>query len=101
MLDNLEETLVDVKYKDIFYTVGGRDYGGMINSKRRYKVVAAFGEGDHLNDEVISTHYWDHTVNLTGETYNLYANKDETHFNNFSACDRMINSASALLTVYR
>ena len=97
MLDNLEETLVDVKYKDIYYTVGASDHGGMINSKRRYKVVAAFGTGDHLNDEVISTHYWDHTVNLTGETYNLYANKDETHFNNFSACDRMINSASALL----
>lgn len=97
MLDNLEETLVDVKYKDIYYTVGERDHGGMINSKRRYKVVAAFGTGDHLNDEVVSTHYWDHTVNLTGETYNLYANKDETRFNNYSACDRMIDPSSALL----
>lgn len=97
MLDNLEETLVDVKYKDIFYTVGGRDNAGMINSKRRYKVVAAFGTGDHLNDEVISTHYWDHTVNLTGETYNLYVNKDETRFNNFSACDRMADMSCALL----
>lgn len=97
MLDNLEETLVDVKYKDIYYTVGERDHGGMINSKRRYKVVAAFGEGDHLNDEVISTHYWDHSVSLTGETYNLYVNKDETRFNNYSACDRMTDTSSALL----
>lgn len=97
MLDNLEETLVDVKYKDIYYTVGGRDNAGMINSKRRYKVVAAFGTGDHLNDEVVSTHYWDHSVNLTGETYNLYVNKDETRFNNFSACDRMADVSCALL----
>ena len=97
MLDNLEETLVDVKYKDIYYTVGASDYGGMINSKRRYKVVAAFGTGDHLNDEVISAHYWDHSVNLTGETYNLYVNKDEIRFNNFSACDRMADMSCALL----
>lgn len=83
------ELFVDQKYKDLIYKSGdasGR--AGFVNSKLRYKAVAAFGVGDHLNDEVVTTHYWNHNVNITGEYIDIH-NTDTHKYTRYSSCDRI------------
>ena len=91
------ELFVNQKYKDINFKCGETNgKGGFVNSKLRYKAVAAFGVGDHLNDEIVSTHYWNHNVNITGEYKDIH--NVETHrYTRYSSCDRLSNTELKLI----
>ena len=88
--NNPEKVFVDIKYKDIFYRNGGYQAGGLVNCKRRYKVVGAFGTGNHETDEVINIHYWNHNLNLTDDVYDhvQLSDKVEAYLVNSSSSDR-------------
>lgn len=91
------ELFVNQKYKDINFKCGEPNgKGGFVNSKLRYKAVASFGVGDHLNDEIVTTHYWNHNVNVTGEYRDIH--NTETHkYTRYSSCDRLANTEFKLI----
>lgn len=91
------ELFVNQKYKDINFKCGeANGKGGFVNSKLRYKAIAAFGVGDHLNDEIVSTHYWNHNVNITGEYKDIH-NADTHRYTRYSSCDRLSNTELKLI----
>lgn len=91
------ELYVNQKYKDIIFKCGETNgKGGFVNSKLRYKAIAAFGVGDHLNDEIVSTHYWNHNVNITGEYKDIH-NADTHRYTRYSSCDRLSNTELKLI----
>ena len=89
-----EKVFVDTKYKDIFYRNGGYQAGGLVNCKRRYKVVAAFGTGNRETDEVVGIHYWNHNLNLTDDVYDYVqiADTNTQYCVNSSSSDRRDDS---------